>query len=152
SLGLADVTVLDTGDVVDLFELLRNEHGLTAAPGSARMPRAATIADIYTRAVNTGRPARDVIATDFAWNEPHTDALLEILKAYVGRKRQRGLLDFDDLLLYWRSLLGEPVIAERLRRRWDHVLVDEYQDVNQVQVDIVTGLCPDGRGLTVVGD
>ncbi len=152
ALGLTAVTVLDPGDVVDLVDLLRDEHGLTAASGAARVPRAATIADVYTRSVNTGRPARDVIASDFPWTEPHTDAVLGVLKAYVARKRQRGLLDFDDLLLYWRSLLNQPAIAERLQRRWDHVLVDEYQDVNRVQVDIVTGLRPGGRGLTVVGD
>jgi DNA helicase-2/ATP-dependent DNA helicase PcrA len=152
SLGLSDVTVLDPGDVVDLIDLLRGEHGLSATSGAARSPRAATIADVYTRSVNTGRPARDVIATDFPWTEPHTEPVLAVLKAYVARKRQRGLLDFDDLLLYWRSLLAQPAIAERLRQRWDHVLVDEYQDVNRVQVDIVTGLRPDGRGLTVVGD
>ena len=152
SLGLSDVTVLDPGDVVDLVDLLRDEHGLTASTGAARVPRAATIADVYTRSVNTGRAAREVIANDFPWTEPHTDAVLDVLKAYVARKRAGGLLDFDDLLLYWRSLMAQPAIAERLRQRWDHVLVDEYQDVNQVQVDIVTGLCPDGRGLTVVGD
>jgi DNA helicase-2/ATP-dependent DNA helicase PcrA len=152
SLGLTDLTVLDPADVVDLVDMLRDEHGLTATSGAARVPRAATIADVYTRSVNTGRPARDVIATDFPWCEPHTDAVLGVLKAYVARKRQRGLLDFDDLLLYWRSLLAQPALAERLQRRWDHVLVDEYQDVNRVQVDIVTGLRPDGRGLTVVGD
>jgi DNA helicase II / ATP-dependent DNA helicase PcrA len=152
SLGLAEVTVLDPGDVVDLVELLRDEHGLTATSGAARVPRAATIADIYTRSVNTGRPARDVIVTDYPWTEPHTEAVLDVLKGYVARKRQRGLLDFDDLLLYWRALLAQPAIAERLRQRWDHVLVDEYQDVNRVQVDIVTGLRPGGRGLTVVGD
>jgi DNA helicase-2/ATP-dependent DNA helicase PcrA len=152
ALGLEDVTVLDPGDVIDLIELLRDEHGLTATAGGARAPRAATIADVYTRAVNTGRPARDVVCTDFPWLEPHTDGVLALLKAFVARKRERGLLDFDDLLLYWRSLLGQPAIAERLQRRWDHVLVDEYQDVNRVQVDIVTALRPGGRGLTVVGD
>ncbi|HZC73380.1 MAG TPA: ATP-dependent helicase [Jatrophihabitans sp.] len=152
SLGLSEVTVLDPGDVTDLIELLRDEHGLTASAGAARVPRAATIADVYTRSVNTSRAAREVIATDFPWTEPHTDAVLDVLKSYVARKRARGLLDFDDLLLYWRGLLGQPAIAERLRQRWAHVLVDEYQDVNQVQVDIVTALRPDGRGLTVVGD
>ena len=152
ALGLADVTVLDPGDVVDLIEILRDEHGLTASTGAGRTPRAATIADIYTRAVNTGRPAREVISTDFPWSEPHVDAVLDVLKSYVARKRARGLLDFDDLLLYWRALLQQPAIAERLRLRWDHVLVDEYQDVNKVQVDIVMALRPDGRGLTVVGD
>ena len=152
ALGLADVTVLDPGDVVDLMEMLRDEHGLTASSGAARAPRAATIADVYTRSVNTGRPAREVITTDFPWSEPHVVPVLEVLKSYVARKRARGLLDFDDLLLYWRALLQQPAIAEQLRLRWDHVLVDEYQDVNKVQVDIVTALCPDGRGLTVVGD
>jgi DNA helicase-2/ATP-dependent DNA helicase PcrA len=152
ALGLSDLTVLDPGDVVDLIDMLRDEHGLTATAGAARVPRAVTIADVYTRAVNTGRPARDVIATDYPWCEPHTAAVLDVLKAYVARKRDRGLLDFDDLLLYWRTLLGHPAIAERLQRRWEHVLVDEYQDVNRVQVDIVTALRPDGRGLTVVGD
>jgi DNA helicase-2/ATP-dependent DNA helicase PcrA len=152
ALGLAEVTVIDPGDVVDLIELLRDEHGLTATSGAARAPRAATIADIYTRSVNTGRPARDVITTDFPWSEPHVGPVLEVLKSYVARKRQRGLLDFDDLLLYWRLLLNQQAIAERLRLRWDHVLVDADQDVNKVQVDIVTALRPDGRGLTVVGD
>jgi DNA helicase-2/ATP-dependent DNA helicase PcrA len=152
ALGLAQLTVLDPGDVVDLMELLRDEHGLTAAAAGVRAPRAATLADVYTRSVNTGRAARDVVAVDFPWLAPHTDGALGLLKAYVARKRERGLLDFDDLLLYWRSLLGQPAIAERLQRRWDHVLVDEYQDVNRVQVDIVTALRPAGRGLTVVGD
>ena len=152
ALGLAEVTVLDPGDVVDLIEILRDEHGLTASNGAARAPRAATIADVYTRSVNTGRPAREVISTDFPWSEPHVEPVLEVLKSYVARKRARGLLDFDDLLLYWRALLQQPALAERLRLRWDHVLVDEYQDVNKVQVEIVTSLCPGGRGLTVVGD
>ena len=62
--------------------------------------------------------------------------------AYVARKRERGLLDFDDLLLAWRSLLADPVLGPEIAGRWDHVLVDEYQDVNQTQVDIVHALRP----------
>jgi DNA helicase II / ATP-dependent DNA helicase PcrA len=147
-----EVSVLDPGDVTDLMDLLRDEHGLTAARAGVRTPRAATLTDIYSRAVNTARPARDVIRTDFPWCEPHADAVLALLRAYLDRKRTRGLLDFDDLLLSWRALLDDPAVGARLRSRWDHVLVDEYQDVNQLQVDIVTRLRPDGRGLTVVGD
>src|SRR5690606_40758155 len=55
-------------------------------------------------------------------------------------------------LIAWRALVADPDVGARLRARWDWVLVDEYQDVNQLQVDIVRGLAPDGRGLTVVGD
>ena len=153
-LGLAEVSVLDPGDVTDLLDLLRDDHGLTApaAGGSARLPRPATLADVYSRAVNTGRPVRTVLDTDFPWVSAHADAVTSLLRAYVARKRERGLLDFDDLLLTWRALLDHPATGGVLRERRDHVLVDEYQDVNAVQVDIVQRLCPDGRGLTVVGD
>jgi DNA helicase II / ATP-dependent DNA helicase PcrA len=155
ALGLASVSVIDPGDVADLVDLMREEFGLTASADAKvreRVPRAGTIADVYTRAVNTGRPARDVIAQDYPWVEPHADAVLALLRAFVARKRERGLLDFDDLLLSWRALLDDPVTGERLRSRWDHVLVDEFQDVNQIQVDIVHRLRPGGQGLTVVGD
>ena len=116
------------------------------------MPRAATLVDIYSRSVSTGLPARNVIATEFGWVEPHLDQVMALLRGYVARKRERGLIDFDDLLLAWRSLLADPVLGPDIAGRWDHVLVDEYQDVNQTQVDIVHALRPDGRGLTVVGD
>lgn len=153
-LGLPEVSVLDPGDVTDLLDLLRDDHGLTAAAagGSSRMPRPATLADVYSRSVNTGRTVRAVLDTDFPWISAHADAVTSLLRAYVARKRERGLLDFDDLLLTWRALLDHPATGDVLRARFDHVLVDEYQDVNDVQVDIVRQLCPDGRGLTVVGD
>ncbi|MDT4911683.1 MAG: ATP-dependent helicase UvrD/PcrA [Pseudonocardiales bacterium] len=149
-LGLSAVTVLDPGDVVDLLDLLREEHGLTG--GEMRMPTSQALADVYSRAVNTGRPARDVMDTEFPWCVDHADAIVGLFRAFVARKRRRGLLDFDDLLLCWRALLTDPLVGARLQARWDWVLVDEYQDVNRVQVDIVTALRPAGVGLTVVGD
>lgn len=152
SFGLAGMSVLDPSDVVDLVDLLRDEHGLAEEQSRTRLPRAGTIADVYSRSVNTGRSAREVITTDFPWCEPHADAVMSLLRAYLERKRARGLLDFDDLLLSWRALLDDAAVGTKLRQRWDHVLVDEYQDVNQIQIDIVRRLRADGRGLTVVGD
>ena len=160
SLGLPEaVSVLDRADAADAMDLLRHDlwpAGTDAtterrAPAT-RPPQPSTLIDIYSRAVNTGRPARELIATQFPWVEPHADQVMELFKAYVGRKRERGLLDFDDLLLAWRSLLADPVLGPDISFRWDHVLVDEYQDVNRTQVDIVRALRPGGRGLTVVGD
>jgi DNA helicase-2/ATP-dependent DNA helicase PcrA len=148
--GLPAVTVLDPGDVVDLLDLLREEHGLTGT--EVRMPTSQALADVYSRAINTGRPARAVMDTEFPWCVEHADKIVGLFRAFTARKRQRGLLDFDDLLLCWRALLADPVVGARLRARWDWVLVDEYQDVNQVQVDIVASLRPAGAGLAVVGD
>ena len=151
ALGLpAEMSVLDRADSTDAMDLLRHDHGLAAK--EARMPSASALIDLYSRAVSTGTPARALVATDFPWLEPHTDDIVALFRAYVTRKRSRGLLDFDDLLLAWRGLLDDPVLGPRIAGRWDHVLVDEYQDVNQTQVDIVLGLRPTGRGLTVVGD
>lgn len=149
-LGLADVTVIAPDDVVDLLDLLRSEHRLDGI--DRRMPTTKAMADIASRAINTERPARDVIKEQFPWALDHADQIMSLLRAYARRKRDRGLLDLDDVLVAWRALVRDPDVGARLRRRWDWVLVDEYQDVNRVQVDIVHGLRPDGTGLTVVGD
>jgi DNA helicase-2/ATP-dependent DNA helicase PcrA len=151
ALGLPPaVSVLDRSDSTDVMDLLRHDHGLGGI--EVRSPKASTLVDIYSRSVSTSRAARQIVAEEFGWVEPHIEQVITLLRGYVARKRQRGLIDFDDLLLAWRSLLSDPVLGPDIAARWDHVLVDEYQDVNQTQVDIVRALRPDGRGLTVVGD
>ena len=159
ALGLPDaISVLDRGDAADAIDLIRQElkdgtpEPEKRAAARTRQPTAATLIDIYSRAVNTGRPARELVAREFPWVEPHIDHVLAVFREYIARKRSRGLLDFDDLLLGWRSLLADPTLGPQVAGRWDHVLVDEYQDVNRIQVDIVRALRPDGRCLTVVGD
>ena len=62
------------------------------------------------------------------------------------------MLDYDDLLLYWAQAVTDPELAAEIGGRFDHVLVDEYQDTNRLQASILLALKPDGRGLTVVGD
>jgi DNA helicase-2/ATP-dependent DNA helicase PcrA len=151
ALGLPPaVSVLDRSDSTDVMDLLRHDHGLGGI--EVRSPKASTLVDIYSRSVSTSRAARQIVAEEFGWVEPHIEQVITLLRGYVARKRARGLIDFDDLLLAWRSLLSDPVLGPDIAARWDHVLVDEYQDVNQTQVDIVRALRPDGHGLTVVGD
>jgi DNA helicase II / ATP-dependent DNA helicase PcrA len=142
--------VLDPAGSADLVDLLRDEHGLVGA--QVRAPRSPTLVDIYSRCVNTNRRLRDVVPTEFPWCEPHVDAIAALFGAYVERKRRSALLDFDDLLLHWRALLQSEGLGTQLAERFPYVLVDEYQDVNHLQVDIVDLLAPAGRGLTIVGD
>ena len=109
--------------------------------------------DIYSRTVNAQTPLAEVLAEAFPWCEEHRDALAEIFRAYGARKRALGVLDLDDLLLYWRALAADEVIGPRMAADFDHVLVDEYQDVNGLQVDIVRSLRRSAAAaLTVVGD
>jgi DNA helicase-2/ATP-dependent DNA helicase PcrA len=142
--------VLDAAGACDLMDLLRQDHGLTGT--AERFPRSSTLVDVYSRCVNNERPLRELVRTLFPWCEPHVDNMALLFKQYTARKRSSGLVDFDDLLLGWRALLADAVLGPHLAERYSHVLVDEYQDVNSLQVDIVRMLRPEGRGLTVVGD
>src|SRR5205814_4516647 len=72
--------------------------------------------------------------------------------AYVEAKQRQNVLDYDDLLLYWAHVLAEKAFAAEIGARFDHVLVDEYQDTNRLQASILLALKPDGCGMTVVGD
>src|SRR5205814_4205997 len=78
--------------------------------------------------------------------------LRQLLAAYVEAKQKQNVLDYDDLLLYWAQIMAEGSIADDLSSRFDHVMVDEYQDTNRLQASILLNLKPTGRGLTVVGD
>ena len=75
-----------------------------------------------------------------------------LFASYVEMKQRHRVLDYDDLLLYFAQMLAEPAIAADVAARFDHLLVDEYQDTNRLQAEIVLALRPAGRGLTVVGD
>lgn len=151
ALGLpAGFSVLSPSEACDLMELVRAELDLFAA--GQRAPRPATLVDIYSRCINTRRVLHDVLEVDYPWCEPHMEAIAELFRAFSARKVASAMVDFDDLLLYWRALLSEESIGSHMAALFDYVLVDEYQDVNGLQVDIVRLLCPNGRGLTVVGD
>jgi DNA helicase-2/ATP-dependent DNA helicase PcrA len=151
SLGLdPGFGLLDPGDARDLLDMVRQEHGHADEP--RRFPRAGTLLDIYSRTLNAQTPVDEILAEFFPWCEEHSDALKQIFRAYHRRKRQMAVLDFDDLLLHWQALMGSEVLGARIADGFDHVLVDEYQDVNGLQVDIVRGMRRNGSRLTAVGD
>ena len=95
---------------------------------------------------------KQVLAKSFPWCSGWSGELKQLFGAYVEAKQAQNVLDYDDLLLYWAQMATEPALAEQLGSRFDHVLVDEYQDTNRLQASILIALKPDGRGLTVVGD
>src|SRR5271166_4817741 len=111
-LGLAPgFSLLDPADAADVMDLLRDEHGLGA--GEVRVPRASTLVEVYSQCVNTRHRLGEVLATDFPWCEPHSEAIAGLFRAYVSRKRAKGQVDFDDLLLLWRATLADDRIGPR---------------------------------------
>src|SRR6185312_13052285 len=94
----------------------------------------------------------DVLNFVFPWCAEWHEELRQMFAAYVEAKQRQNVLDYDDLLLCWAMMMAERAIADHVGERFDHVLVDEYQDTNRLQARILLSLKPTGRGLTVVGD
>lgn len=143
-------TIHDRGDAEDLMAIQRN--ALPHDPSARRFPSAATCVAIYSRAVNAQAPLPDVLRDAFPWCAQWQSALQRLFASYVDAKQAQHVLDFDDLLLAWAAMMAEPALAAEVGARFDHVLVDEYQDTNRLQAAILLALKPDGRGVTVVGD
>lgn len=150
-IGLGEnFTIHDRGDAEDLMGLVRHDIGLSSM--ARRFPQKGTCLSIYSRTVNTCAPLARVLKEAFPWCAEWEGELKNLFGAYVAAKQQQQVLDYDDLLLYWEGMVAEPALAAQIGARFDHVLVDEYQDTNLLQAAILRALKPDGRGLTVVGD
>jgi DNA helicase-2/ATP-dependent DNA helicase PcrA len=150
-IGLAEsFTVVDRSDAEDLMNLSRQELGL--AKTHKRFPLKATCMAIYSRVVNAQTPLRQVLLDVYPWCSAWQAELESLFGAYVAAKQAQQVLDYDDLLLCWWHLMRHTDLARHVGARFDHVLVDEYQDTNRLQAAILLALKPDGRGLTVVGD
>ena len=143
-------TIHDREDSADLMNLVRHECGFSKA--ESRFPTKSTCMAIYSRAVNAEMTLEDVLRVSFPWCTAWAAEMRELFGGYVAMKQRQNVLDYDDLLLYWAQAASDAEIAEELSERFDHVLVDEYQDTNHLQASILLALKPSGRGLTVVGD
>ncbi len=151
SLGLDPAfSVLDRSDAADLIDVLRDELGLSRQ--DRRFPRKDTCLAIYSYRVNTGGTLARAIADLHPWAADREEDLRGLFRAYVLRKQRHHLLDFDDLLLCWHAMMQSEALARDLGQRFDHVLVDEFQDTSRLQGEILQALKPDGAGVTVVGD
>jgi len=150
-IGLSvDFTIHDREDSADLMNLVRHELGFSAK--QSRFPTKSTCIAIYSRVVNSEASIKDILKSSYPWVLEWEEELKQLFAAYVEAKQAQNVLDYDDLLLYWAQMVCEPELAEDVGNRFDHILVDEYQDTNRLQASILMSLAPGGRGLTVVGD
>jgi DNA helicase-2/ATP-dependent DNA helicase PcrA len=152
SAGLpADFTIMDQGDAQDLMQLARGALGL--AKSVKRFPKKETLHYLYSRHINTELPIDELLHREFAQFLEYEQQIIGLFADYTLRKQERNLVDYDDLLLFWATMLeASPALGARMAGLYDHVLVDEYQDTNLLQARILRGMCEGHRKLTVVGD
>lgn len=144
-------TILDRSDAEDLINLLRSRAGLDRK--DRRFPRKNAILDVLSMAVNRSTTIEDLIETDYGHFADHLEDIRRLGEQYTAYKRERSLVDYDDLLVLLRDLVRDvPDAAEQLSRTYRYVMVDEYQDTNRLQAEIVRGLAVTHDNVMAVGD
>jgi len=143
-------TIYDQSDAEALMGAVCTR--LDLGQGDKHFPKKRACLAIHSYGVNAELPLDEVLQSQFPQHQVHADALQTLFAAYARRKAELNVFDYDDLLLKWCDLLDHDETGPAIRSRFDCVLVDEYQDTNRLQARLLQSLCPDGRGLTVVGD
>jgi DNA helicase-2/ATP-dependent DNA helicase PcrA len=144
-------TILDRGDAEDLIAVVRAQLGLNEK--DKRFPRKGTIAEMFSKSENTLRPLDEIVVEEFDHFSDHLDDLGKLQRAYETAKRQKQLVDYDDLLVLLRRLLMQDEAVRRsIASLYRYILVDEYQDTNRLQADIIRHLAATHQNVMVVGD
>lgn len=145
-----EFTVMDEADSEDMISVIRHELDLHSR--DKRFPKKTTCRAIYSRCVNGTEQIEVVLKKYFPWCEEWAKELKNLFKQYVVCKQERNVMDYDDLLLYWAQIVADDSLARQIGDKFDHVLVDEYQDTNKVQADILLGMRKFNKNIMVVGD
>ena len=146
-----DFVILDRTDSEEIISWVRKDRGLSGK--QLRFPKRGTLASIFSRSANTGKTLEELIDERFSHLEIFLDDIIGVWEDFVSHKRRNGLLDYDDLLLFFQILLQEDTRArETITRRYNHILVDEFQDTNHMQADIVEMLSGAQQNIMAVGD
>lgn len=143
-------TVIDRSDAEDVVNHIR---GKIIDKKEKRFPKKSTILDIYSKTINKDIPLDAIVKKEYKQFEHCTEKLIEIANAYNNYKKERSMLDYDDLLLYLKALLmSNEEVRKQISLKHKYVLIDEYQDTNSIQAQIVRLISSEHNNVTAVGD
>lgn len=151
-LGLgANFTIIDRGDAEGIINLLKSSLGMAGA--GKRFPSKRVVMNLISGAINKAATIEQLVYRDHIHLTEFLQDFYTIDEHYRQFKLDHGLMDYDDLLIHWKRLLAESETARHeLSTRFQHILVDEYQDTNQLQAEIVRLLAYRHHNVMVVGD
>jgi DNA helicase-2/ATP-dependent DNA helicase PcrA len=146
-----DFTILDRDDAKDLIKACVADAGIETK--GTHFPKPEVLNEIFSLAVNTHKTANEILDSQYSYFSQFAAQITDIGERYVKRKRATNGMDFDDLLALWLKLLQENAdVREHYQRRFQFILVDEYQDTNKLQGDLIDLLAARTQNVTVVGD
>jgi DNA helicase-2/ATP-dependent DNA helicase PcrA len=144
-------SILDSDDSRQLIAACMSELKLDSKAG--KFPKSNILAEIISLATNTQRTLEDVLQTRYPFFLHWTNEIIQTASLYEEKKKELSVMDFDDLLSNCRKLLLQnPDVLQILSERFQHILVDEYQDTNIIQAELVELLASKHKNLMVVGD
>ncbi|MGA2030343.1 MAG: UvrD-helicase domain-containing protein, partial [Verrucomicrobiota bacterium] len=146
-----DFTILDRDDAKDLIKACVADAGIETK--GTHFPKPEVLNEIFSLAVNTHKTAGEILDSQYSYFSQFAAQITDLGERYVKRKRATNGMDFDDLLALWLKLLQENAdVREHYQRRFQFILVDEYQDTNKLQGDLIDLLAARTQNVTVVGD
>jgi DNA helicase-2/ATP-dependent DNA helicase PcrA len=146
-----DFTILDRDDAGDLIKACMVDAKIETK--GTHFPKPDVLNEIFSLTANTHRSIEQLIESQFRYFEQFTGKISSLAKNYADRKRTTNAMDFDDLLALWLRLLQDHAgVREHYQRRFQFILVDEYQDTNKLQGDLIDLLAARHHNVMVVGD
>ncbi len=151
-LGLSSqFSVLDESDASDIFQLLRTEGEY--GKQKSRFPSNDTLITIHSAIINRSKTLEEILKTEYPKFWDQQDLIRNIFQDYSAYKKERSLVDYDDLLVYTLELLNKhESVRKKLSEQYRYIMVDEFQDTNQIQAHIACLLALDHENIFVVGD
>ena len=147
----SNYSILDSEDAKDFINVCIEEAAIDTK--AKRFPKAEVVQSIISYANNTDTSIEDVIIKKYPYFEMLAQQIGRVDYIFQERKRERNVMDYDDLLLNWKRLLIEkPEIADVYAEQFEHILVDEYQDTNKLQAELIDLLAVKHRNVMIVGD
>jgi DNA helicase-2/ATP-dependent DNA helicase PcrA len=144
-------SIMDRDDSEEMIAAVVAKQGLVDT--TRKFPKAGVLADIFSLSINTAAPVGKILAEKYRYFIPLAPEIEKVQAAYEARKREANSMDFDDLLAKTLELfLTRPEVAATYQRRFQQILVDEYQDTNRLQSELIDLLAAHHKNLMVVGD
>src|SRR5882672_1821049 len=146
-----DFTILDRDDAQDLIKACMADAQIDKK--DKHFPKPAVLNEIFSLTANTHLTTEELVDGQFSYFSEFTAQIADLAKRYTARKRATNAMDFDDLLALWLKLLQDNAeVREHYQRRFQFILVDEYQDTNKLQSDLIDLLAAKHQNVMVVGD
>lgn len=152
AIGLENFNILTASQATDAISYVKSKNA--RAYKGVRLPRAAKIIAIFSAMINQDKTMEEVLQMKeylkFWELQPYLE---QLLGEYTEFKKEKQLLDYDDLLVRFYELLTTcEGVRERIENTYKYIMVDEYQDTNNLQANILMELRKNNKNIAVVGD